>query len=433
MVYLLRGMNFCATHSNLFRLRHITLMEQNNKKIFIFLTGRNDWGLFKRRNESLLLEISKRETVEYAIHIEPITLLGFINLTIKLLKRENLKDENIRHIYKLHFKKALFPLPILADKKIYVYSLFVLYTGKNTILRKLSNLLIKLQGKIINKKFNLSRRDIVLVVYPPSYYLLQAIKTIKHDMIIADLVDDVIERISDDKKKKFVEHYKNILSMCDWVFSTSPVHREAYGNYTKHEIEFLPNGVDVEEFSVGVPEELVKNNGRKTVGYVGYIGDTADMDLLEYIVSCNPNVTFYLIGPVARNILEQVNKIVHQYKNCRYLGIRRHTEIVAYISSFDVLINFKKADYRTRGNDCMKIYQYLAVGKPVVSTPISPAERFKDIIYVALDKFQFEKYLKQALEEDNKEVMEKRIKTALQNSWKKRADVILHRISEFGL
>ena len=44
----------------------------------------------------------------------------------------------------------------------------------------------------------------------------------------------------------------------------------------------------------------------------------------------------------------------------------------------------------------MKIYQYLLSGKPIVSLPLSPADRFAGLIYVASDKFQFVEYLKKS-------------------------------------
>jgi hypothetical protein len=79
----------------------------------------------------------------------------------------------------------------------------------------------------------------------------------------------------------------------------------------------------------------------------------------------------------------------------------------------------------------MKIYQYLATGKPIVTTPVSPADRFDNVMYVASDKFEFVKYLKLASEENDPEMRRKRINMALENTWSKRADIILNRVSKF--
>lgn len=409
-------------------------MEQNIKKIsFIFLWQQNDWGLFKRRNESLLWELSKRDSVESVLHIEPLTPRGFVGLIVKWWRA---KDTNVRQIYRLHFKKAiaLHPVLISNEGKIYIYSIFVFHSGNIVIFKKLSNFLIKLQGNIINKKFIRAKKNVVLFVYPHASYLLEAVNAIKHDILIADLVDDEIERAEDTvMKNKFIDNYKNILPKCKLIFSTSPIFNEIYKNYAKQEIEFLPNGVDNNEFSMNFPKTFFKNHNRKVVGYVGnfFKPETVDFDLLKHIISCYPEVDFFLIGAADREKLKDINKITDQYNNCYYLGERKFSEIPAYLSSFDVLISFKKADFSTRGNDSMKIYQYLASGKPIVTTPVHPADRFADLIYVTSNKFQFAKYLRQALEESDSAMKGKRIKVAFENSWAKRADVILDRVSKF--
>jgi len=408
-------------------------MKQSVKITFIFLWQQNDWGLFKRRNESLLWELSKRDAVESVLHVEPLTIKGFLGLIIKWWRA---KDAHIRQVYRLHLKKAVTLYPVLVDnkEKIYIYSIFVLYSGNIAILKRLSNFLIRSQGNIINKRFVGSKRNVVLVAYPPSRYLTVAIDAIKHDVLIADLVDDVIARTEDFvMKNTFIENYKSILPKCTWIFSTSPIFNEIYRSYAKQEIEFLPNGVDYNEFSVSAPKKYFGNHTRKTVGFVGNLfkPETADFDLLEYVISCYPQVDFILIGATDKEKLKYINKITDQYDNCYYLGKRKYTEIPGYMSSFDVLISFKKADFSTHGNDSMKIYQYLATGKPIVSTPVPPADRFADLIYIASDKFQFAQYLKQALEENDLEMRRKRAKAAFENSWAKRADVIIDRVTKF--
>ncbi len=440
-------------------------MKQQGEKInYIFLWRQNDWGLFKRRNEALLLELSRRDSVESVLHVETLTPKGIMGLVVRWWQA---RDDSVRRIYRLHFKKAFSLMPISADKEkgIYVYSIFILqFNGiripkklkdflvgflKNTtkenstsisdflnlgISKRLNSFLIKLQGNVINRKFVQSKKNIVLVVYPPVRYMPEIINTIKYDVLIADLVDDVIARTRNTNvKKEYIEICKDILPRCKWVFSTSPA-LEEYRDYAGQEIEYLPNGVDSPEFSVNISNKYFENQHRKTAGYVGNINQLVDLDLLEYCLINCPQVDFILIGRIDRETTTRVKKILNQYKNCRYLGERRFTEIPGYLSSFDVLISFKKDDYSTRGNESMKIYQYLLSGKPIVSLPLSPAGRFNGLIYVASDKLQFAEYLKKALDEDNPVVRDKRIHAALENTWTKRADVVHNRVLQhFGI
>jgi len=406
-------------------------MEKQDKKInFIFLWRQNDWGLFKRRNEALLLELSRRDSVESALHIEPLTPKGIIGLIVRWWQA---RDDSVRRIYRLHFKKAFSrtPVPVDGENNVYVNSIFVLHSKDNRVLKRLSNFLIRLQVNILNRKFIQAKKNVALVVYPPSGYQREVINTIRHDVLIADLVDDVIARTKNPvMKNTFINVCKTILPKCKWIFSTSPALGE-YRDYAGQEIEYLPNAVDAHEFSINISKKYFENHTRKTAGYVGNINQLVDLDLLEYsIVNC-PQVDFVLIGRIDRETSKGVKKIINQYKNCQYLGERRFTEIPGYLSSFDVLISFKKDDDSTRGNESMKIYQYLLSGKPIVSLPLSPADRFAGLIYVASDKFQFAEYLKKALEENDPEIRNKRINTALENTWTKRADVIHNRVLRY--
>ncbi len=403
-------------------------MEHQNKINLIFLWRQNDWGLFKRRNEALLIELSQRDCVESVLHIEPLTLKGVAGIIVRWWQA---KDANVKEAYRLHFKKAFSFRPVLAHdhKKVYVYSMFVFYFLNIAILKKISNFFVRLQGDVINKKFVQSKKNVVLIAYPPSPYLPKAIDTIKHDVLIADLVDDVIARTKNSQvKNTFTDVCKTILPKCTWIFSTSPA-LEEYRNYAGQEIEYLPNGVDHSELSRNSPKKHFGNRNRKTAGYVGSINQLVDLDLLEYVITCYPQVDFILIGRIDnRERRKCMERIMDQHNNCYYLGERKFTEIPGYLSSFDVLMSFKKADFSTRGNDSMKIYQYLLSGKPIVTLPLSPADRFSDLIYVAADKFQFVTCLQQAFEENNPEIRNKRIHAALENSWAKRADTVLSRI-----
>ena len=406
------------------------MVKQYEKVNYIFLWRQNDWGLFKRRNEALLLEISRRDSVESVLHIEPLTPKGIIGLVVRWWQA---RDDSVRRIYRLHFKKAFFRRPVLVEgeKKVYVHSIFVLYTWDRAVLKKISHFLIKLQGKIINRIFIRSKKNIVLVAYPPSIYQAEVIGILKHDILVADLVDDVIARTRNKMlRNKYKEACKTILPKCKWVFSTSAA-LEEYRDYAGQEVEYLPNGVDSREYAGDFSKKLYESPGRKTAGYVGNINQLVDLDLLEYCIINCPQVDFILIGRIDRETTKGFRKIINQYKNCRYLGERRFTEIPGYLSSFDVLVSFKKDDDSTRGNESMKIYQYLLSGKPIVSLPLSPADRFNGLIYVATDKLQFVEYLKKAINENDPETRSNRINAALENSWTKRADVIHNRVLQY--
>lgn len=405
-------------------------LKKDIKYSFITLWNLNDWGMYNRRNEAILWELSRRDIVESVLHIEHISLKGLI---YKIKQWLGSKDKTFRLIYWNHIKKgfSLKPVLIKNEKKYYIYSVVNCYSGNISIFKKLSDFIRALQYRAINKHFVHSKKKVVLIVYPPSSYLSYAINAIKHDLLIADFVDDVLERTDDLARKKEVKNnYKSILPKCKWIFSTSPDMDHKYRELAKQKIDFLPNGVDINLYNVETEPDLISNKS-KVVGYVGSLNRTIDEDLLEYVMSAHPRVKFAIIGHAeGKKSKDIVNRLSENCHNFHFLGKRHFRELPKYIKKCDVLINFKKNDYTTAGGDSQKIYEYLATGKPVVTTPVPPADRFADLMYVASNKYQFAEYLKKALEEDNNiELMKKRIKAASENSWSKRVDVILDKVS----
>lgn len=404
----------------------------NDKMAFISLWRLNDWGLYNRRDEAILWELSRRNNVRAVLHIEHIGFKGLIYKIIELLRE---KDKSIKKVYFYHIIKGLSfkPLAINDNKKYYIYSVVIIYSGKNVFFKRINDFLMKVQYKAINKLFNQSDLEIVLIAYPPSQYLTTAIKSIRHNLLIADFEDDTAERKTDiNEKKQVLENYKEILPQCKWIFSTSPTINQKYSNYAGKAITYLPNGVDIHNFKINSRTKhlnLIKNKG-KLIGYIGVLNKEIDIDLLECMLQSFRDANFVLIGPATNEMLMNINKFRQKHNNIYYLGKLNYKDIPAYISNFDVLINIKKNDYTTAGGESQKIYEYLLTGKPIVSTPVPPADNLRDSIYVATDKLQFVEKLKKALEENNLELRKKRIQIAMNNSWDKRIDVILNEVSK---
>lgn len=397
---------------------------------FITLWRLNDWGMYNRRDEAILWELSRRNIVSAVLHVEHVSIKGLIYKIIEWFKE---KDKNIKKVYLYHIMKGISFKPISVDgnKKYHIYSIVIGYFGNNKFLKKISNFFTKAQYGAINRYFVQHNRYIVLIAYPPSEYLPNAIKSIKHDLLIADFEDDTAERTKKDKEKnKVLQSYKEILPHCKWIFSTSPSINEKYKKFAGKNIDFLANGVDL-DFLTNSHKKRLKKNGRNIIGYVGVLNREIDTELLEYILANCPNIDTILIGHATCDLLPEIKKLSDKYNNLHYLGKRNYKDIPSYLSEFDVLINIKKNDHSTAGGESQKIYEYLLTGKPIVSTPVPPVDRFKDIIYVALDKYEFVNFLNIALEENNTNLYQQRIQKAMENSWAQRIDIILDKVSRF--
>jgi glycosyltransferase involved in cell wall biosynthesis len=162
---------------------------------------------------------------------------------------------------------------------------------------------------------------------------------------------------------------------------------------------------------------------RPRIGVIGYLdGKVLDIALLCHIADTSPTWSLVLIGPKFRHLNEL--EILHGRENVYFLGEKQHEEIPAYIGNLDVCMVPYRINKFTNNVSPLKLYEYMAAGKPVVSTNISDLTGFKDIIRISDSKEDFVREIALSLIEDSDELRDKRRKMAKENNWEKRLQFI---------
>ena len=161
----------------------------------------------------------------------------------------------------------------------------------------------------------------------------------------------------------------------------------------------LPNGVDLELFdrrrATTTPRPNDLPEGR-TIGFVGSINCHVDLELVETLAQRFSLDHVILVGRVLDNETEprgpQAEALtrLRSQRNVRLLGFKASPELPAYMNSFDVCLVPFLANPFNQECDPLKFYQYLAFGKPVVTTAGVPvAQRYRDICYPAVSHEDF--------------------------------------------
>ena len=122
--------------------------------------------------------------------------------------------------------------------------------------------------------------------------------------------------------------------------------------------------------------------GKKRIGIFGHFNFRLDYKLLRELISLHPNWSFVFGGPIYieknEDLTENVHKnvtILKSYKNVFFLGKISKNKLVQYINSITVCLIPYRTDFpAAKYCNPMKAYEYLACGKPIVSTPL-PALR----------------------------------------------------------
>lgn len=160
---------------------------------------------------------------------------------------------------------------------------------------------------------------------------------------------------------------------------------------------------------------------KPVVGYVGAIGNVIDFKLLEFVIENLQDFNFIFIGP----IYDKKNfEVIKEYKNVFHIGEVEHSLLPSYINKFNVAIVPYIVNEFTNSVYSCKLNEYLAVGKPVVSTAIKEhvnfANEYSNIVYISKNKKEFKNFLLNSMNMVDQIEIKKRINIAKKNSWEQR-------------
>lgn len=210
----------------------------------------------------------------------------------------------------------------------------------------------------------------------------------------------------------------------DHIFYTSiKIGQYIKNNTNLNNYTYIPNGVDFDKFNNHEKANIKKDFALldlPIIGYIGAIRSILDFELLEFLIK-NINANFVFVGP----ILDKKFLKLSRYKNCIFLGNKKHSDIPGYIKLFNIcMIPYIKNDF-TDAIYPVKLNEYLSLGKKVVATDISELIEFnkKDkILSLCSSKESFKNKINYLLlNKQSNEISEKTItEVARNNSWEVR-------------
>jgi glycosyltransferase involved in cell wall biosynthesis len=165
----------------------------------------------------------------------------------------------------------------------------------------------------------------------------------------------------------------------------------------------FPSSVDVDHFAKATanPDEPadLQNVPHPRIGFVGVIDERMDTELLCQVAAERPDWHFIMIGPVVKISEEELPK----GDNVHYLGQKQYEELPDYLAHIDVAMMPFAINDSTRFISPTKTPEYLAAGKPVISTPIRDVVRpygEKDLVVIAENSKEFIAGLEHLITED---------------------------------
>ena len=210
----------------------------------------------------------------------------------------------------------------------------------------------------------------------------------------------------------------------DLVITTNDELRDKLLKYNEN-TAIVQNGCDPEHFATGgrTPErEIIDMNSlpRPVIGYMGDIAPWLDLESIIAVAKRHPEWSIVMLGTWKRD-----KSPVEDMPNIHAPGRIDYEELPHYARGFDVgTIPFELTDL-TRVVNPLKLYEYFAMGIPVVASPIPEVARHEDFVYLASGPDEFVSLAEVAVREpDDAPVRSRRRELARQNSWESRGQRI---------
>ena len=236
-------------------------------------------------------------------------------------------------------------------------------------------------------------RPLVLWLYTP--VVVGFIDLLRPDLVVHDVMDDLTAfRFAPPELRR---QRDELLSRADLVFAGGPsLHR---GTATQRpDAHLFPSGVDAAHFAVarqpGPRAARLADIPSPIVGYVGVIDERLDLDLLAGVADARPDWSFVMAGP----ILKVEKSRLPRRANVHYVGPVPYAELPDLVRAFDVAMMPFALNEATRSISPTKTLEYLAAGRPVVSTPIADVvSLYGNVVSIAGDAATFAAEAERAL------------------------------------
>jgi glycosyltransferase involved in cell wall biosynthesis len=190
-----------------------------------------------------------------------------------------------------------------------------------------------------------------------------------------------------------------------------------------------PHGVDFDHFARAQdgrlePPPEVAQLPRPVVGFFGLIERWIDLDLVRYLAEQRPHWAFVMIGRVAVPDGE-----VPRRENIHYLGKRPYDLLPAYGKQFDAAIIPYRLTQQVLHANPIKLREYLAMGKPVVSVSTPEIDKYADLVEISHSREQFLANLDAVVARPaSPEEVRKRMGRVAHESWEGRLRQVLETI-----
>lgn len=250
-------------------------------------------------------------------------------------------------------------------------------------------------------------------------------------VVVYDLLDDLAIYEPNERgmpaERTVRHHHRPLMEEADVVIVSNPVLADRH-RAERDDLILVENGVDLDRFT---PEGPVAESlpGGVVIGFHGAVAPWFDFELMAAVANLRANLRFVLVGPVDTEVEEEARRL-GKLPNVELLPPQSSERIAEFVRGFAVGLLPFVVDEMTEAVTPLKMYEYLASGVPVVSTPLPACERHPAVA-TAADPGGFAARIDQAIDLGSRRRLELR-DHANDAAWDHRIRPLLDRLEERG-
>lgn len=148
--------------------------------------------------------------------------------------------------------------------------------------------------------------------------------------------------------------------------------------FPAHRTRLLPHGVDYELFAGPAPRAAdLPQDGRPIAGFYGSISEWLDIDLIQACARQLPAWHFVFIGTPVVDV-----QALKRLPNVHLLGPRPHAQLPGYVQHWTASLLPFRDNAQIRACNPLKLREYLAAGRPVITTPFPALQRYAQHLHI---------------------------------------------------
>ena len=310
-------------------------------------------------------------------------------------------------------------------------------TSENLILINLENKSIQ---KILFNKLRIITKPKYIQIYSTDWQMTK--KELQQYIengykIIYEYIDEINPILSGTKKipvniKEKFEYAVNDKENIFIVVTADKLKEDIIKKRGTEKLVLSSNGVDYEHyknidgsFEFDDKFKEILNQKKPIIGYYGAIASWFDYDMVKKLAINRTENNIVLIGTKYDDSFEKSG--IDKIQNVYYLGTKDYKILKNYSNKFNVCIIPFLINDITKATSPLKIFEYMALGKPVVTTAMDECKKYKSVL-IAHNEGEFIELIDKGInldKKENKEYFETLDKEALENTWRNKTRIII--------